>query len=269
MSNSGYARPVILIWRARDSTPLSSGRRLRSISGSGGGGGRRSRGSPRRKSGLWPPKGRPRSPSGRGAPPPGRGGPRRSPRGRLSSRRGPGGPSRRGGRGPRRSRSPRRSGRSVSPSYLAYLEAEGSCAQAGRKSLSRSNSLSGNVLITLRQAHFAARLANAANAAWSGSGRIASVGWHYPRGPADRSLTQERQARERGNERGANPSCSPSRWGALRRYRPAAPGRRYCLAEALPYSRIYFPIPRSSLDRPYFRASCKAASLNQWSCRIR
>ena len=179
MSNSGYARPVILICRARDSTPLSSGRRLRSISGSGSGGGRRSRASPRRKSGRGPPMGRPRSPSGRGAPPPGPGGPRRSPRGRLSSRRGPGGPSRRGGRGPRRSRSPRRSGRSVSPSYLAYFEAEGSCAQAGRKSLSRSNSLSGNVLITLHQALFAARLANAADAAWNGSRQIASVGWHY------------------------------------------------------------------------------------------
>ena len=152
------------------------------MSGRGGGGGRRSRGSPRWKPGRSSRKGRQRSPSGRGAPPSGRGGPRRSGRGRRSSRRAPEGPSRRGGRGPRRSRSPRRSGRSVSPSYLAYLEAEGSCAQAGRKSLSRSNSLSGNVLITSRQAHSAARLANAASAAWNGGCGKASVRWHFPGG---------------------------------------------------------------------------------------
>jgi hypothetical protein len=45
---------------------------------------------------------------------------------------------------------------------LAYLDAEGSCAQAGRKSLSKSKSLSGSVLITLRQAQNAVRHANGA-----------------------------------------------------------------------------------------------------------
>jgi hypothetical protein len=55
------------------------------------------------------------------------------------------------------------------------LVEEGSCAQAGKKSFSRSNSLSGNVLITLRQARIAARLENADSPkAWNGGGRIAS-----------------------------------------------------------------------------------------------
>src|SRR5262245_54341579 len=39
-----------------------------------------------------------------------------------------------------------------SPSYLEYFSAEGSCAQAGRKSFSRSNSFSGAVLISSPQA---------------------------------------------------------------------------------------------------------------------
>jgi hypothetical protein len=57
------------------------------------------------------------------------------------------------------------------------LAEEGSCAQAGKKSFSRSNSLSGNVLITLHQAQLAVRLANAAQLAWMAGGWIASTGW--------------------------------------------------------------------------------------------
>jgi hypothetical protein len=55
------------------------------------------------------------------------------------------------------------------------LAEEGSCAQAGKKSFSRSNSLSGNVLITSRQASIAARLAKTAQPAWNGCRQIASV----------------------------------------------------------------------------------------------
>src|SRR5438128_308106 len=142
MSNNGYARPVILIWRASDSTPFSSGSKLTSISGRGGGGSRRSGRSPRRKGGLPSPE-TPRPPSARGASP-------RSPGARLFSRRRSGDASLRGRRGPRRSS--RRSSLCSPPSYLAYFAEAGSCAQAGKKSFSRSNSFSGAVFITLGMA---------------------------------------------------------------------------------------------------------------------
>ena len=182
MSNSGYARPVILICRASDSTPFSSGRRL-SVDFRQ----RRRRRPPLAR--LAPAKlrsgtaERPAAPAfGPWPAPSGRGGPRRSPRGRLSSRRGPGGPSRRGGRGPR---DPGRRGDRVvrfRPRNGRIWRQKAPCAQAGRKSLSRSSSLSGNMLIASHQALYAARLANAAKSAWNGSRPNASVGWHYSRG---------------------------------------------------------------------------------------
>jgi hypothetical protein len=55
------------------------------------------------------------------------------------------------------------------------LAEDGSCAQAGKKSFSKSNSLSGNVLITSRQARIAARLEKTARTAWNGCRQIASV----------------------------------------------------------------------------------------------